>query len=87
MPKYITVANRPNRIATIHAANCAYLGPEPCAQTPSADRIEFEDGLEALSAARKAMRAARVFLRASVFKVRTWSVVQARRVETFLAIK
>ena len=30
------------------------------------------------------MRAARVFLRASAFKVRTCSVVQARRVDTFL---
>jgi hypothetical protein len=53
--KYITVVNRPNRIATIHAANCVYLGPEPCAHTVSADRTEFEDGLEALSAAREAM--------------------------------
>jgi hypothetical protein len=33
------------------------------------------------------MWAARVFLRASAFKVRTCSVVQARRVETFLGIK
>ena len=33
------------------------------------------------------MRAARVFLRASVFKVRTCSVVQVRRVGAFLAIK
>jgi hypothetical protein len=55
MSKYITVANRPNRIATIHVANCAHLGSEPRVQTVSADRIEFEDGLEALSAARSAM--------------------------------
>ena len=34
-----------------------------------------------------AILAALVFFRASVFKVRTWSVVQARRVDTFLAIK
>jgi len=34
-----------------------------------------------------AILAARVFFRASVFKVRTCSVVQARRVDTFLAIK
>jgi hypothetical protein len=33
------------------------------------------------------MLTALVFFRASVFKVRTCSVVQARRVETFLGIK
>ena len=55
MSKYIMVANRPNRIATIHLANCAHLGSEPLIQTTSADRVEFEDGLEALAAARSAM--------------------------------
>jgi hypothetical protein len=55
MAKYIMVTNRPNQIATIHLASCAHLGSEPLLQTASAKRVAFEDGLEALSAARNAM--------------------------------
>ena len=55
MTKYITVANRPNKIATIHLATCRHLGPEPLAQTSSADRLAFDDGLDAIVAARNAM--------------------------------
>jgi hypothetical protein len=55
MPKYITVANRPNQIATVHVATCSYLGEAPLTKTVSAERFAFEDGLEAISAARNAM--------------------------------
>jgi hypothetical protein len=54
-PNYIVVVNRPNRVATLNLADCGYLGSEPLAQSASAERIVFEDGLEALSAARNAM--------------------------------
>ena len=55
MTKYITVTNRPNKVATIHLATCSHLGPDPLAQTSSADRFAFDDGLDAVVAAQSAM--------------------------------
>jgi hypothetical protein len=55
MIKYVAVANRPNRIATIHLATCSHLGPDPMAQTTSAERRGFEDGFDALRFAQREM--------------------------------
>jgi hypothetical protein len=57
MAKYITVLNRPNRIATVHLASCTHLGPDPLIQTASADRLAFEDGIDALATAKDVMSA------------------------------
>jgi hypothetical protein len=51
MSKYVVVHNYPNRIATIHRADCLYLGANPLAQSASADRLPFDDGLEAIATA------------------------------------
>ena len=55
MPKYVMVANSPNRNATVHLWNCNHLGPDPIAQFASSERSVFDDGLEALASAKKAM--------------------------------
>jgi hypothetical protein len=48
MIKYVAVANRPNRIATVHSVDCSHIGPDPTAQSASADRRGFGDGFDAL---------------------------------------
>ncbi len=55
MTRFIVVINRPNQIATTHLADCPHLGPDPDASTRSADRLVFDDRLEALIAARNGM--------------------------------
>ncbi|MBI5262863.1 MAG: hypothetical protein HY852_13705 [Bradyrhizobium sp.] len=50
--KYVTVSNRPNKIATVHLATCADLGTDPLLKSASAERRGFDDGLEALTFAR-----------------------------------
>jgi hypothetical protein len=54
VPKYVLVNNRPNQIATVHLSSCSHLGSDPLAQTVSAVRTPFEDGLEAIKAASEA---------------------------------
>ena len=51
---YVTVVNKPNRIATVHKSNCPYLG-QFGENTASSERIPFDDGLPALAKAQSAM--------------------------------
>jgi len=55
MIKYVAIANRPNRIATVHLATCSHLGPDPTAQSTSAERRGFDDGFDALLFAEREM--------------------------------
>lgn len=55
MVKYVAVANGPNRIATVHLTDCTYIGPDPTAQSASAERQGFEDGFDALRFAQREM--------------------------------
>jgi hypothetical protein len=45
---------RPNQIATVHVSSCPHLESDSLAQTVSALRTSFDDGLEAIRAASKA---------------------------------
>jgi hypothetical protein len=51
---YVTVTNQPNRIATVHKAQCPHLGDHPSA-TASSERRPFDDGFSALSHAQHSM--------------------------------
>jgi hypothetical protein len=52
---YIAVANGPNQIATVHKADCNYLGPSPTQSSPNAKRTVHENPLEAIREAREAV--------------------------------
>src|SRR5262245_17348846 len=52
MQKYVLVSNHPNQSETVHVSSCVHLGVEPLLQTISADRQAFDDGLDAMAAAR-----------------------------------
>jgi hypothetical protein len=51
---YVLVTNQPNRIATVHEADCPHLGNHP-ATTASSERRSYDDGFSALSDARGSM--------------------------------
>jgi hypothetical protein len=55
MTSYITVVNRPNKVATVHLATCSFLGANPERSTPSAERVALDGRFEALVAARTGM--------------------------------
>ncbi|MCJ9700861.1 hypothetical protein [Bradyrhizobium sp. SHOUNA76] len=55
MTKYVVIANRPNRIGTLHSSGCSHIGPDPTAQSPSAERRGFGDGFDALRFAQHEM--------------------------------
>jgi hypothetical protein len=51
---YVLVINQPNRIATLHEANCPHLGQHP-PTTASSERRTYDDGFSALSDAQYSM--------------------------------
>ena len=51
---YVSVINRPNRMATVHVDACSCLGDHP-KETASSSRRRFDDGFEALRDARSGM--------------------------------
>jgi hypothetical protein len=55
MTKYVAIANKPNRIATVHSIDCSHIGPDPTAQSTSAERRGFDDGFDALLFAHREM--------------------------------
>ena len=55
MTKYVVIANRPNRISTVHTSACSYIGLDVLAQSVSAERRGFDDGFEATVFAQNAM--------------------------------
>jgi hypothetical protein len=54
MSSYVSVINQPNRIATVHKADCPHLGDHP-STTASSERLSFDDGFSALSHAQHSM--------------------------------
>lgn len=54
MDNYVVVTNQPNRIATVHKADCWALGQHPSV-TANSQRRFFNDGFPALAHAQDSM--------------------------------
>ncbi len=53
---YVVIVNTPNNVATVHDSKCAHIQRHAHLETPSAHRAIYDDGLDAILAAKNARK-------------------------------